>query len=617
MMSRFCDSEVVGRILAIVRQFSALVIVIYTVISCVSVDVHAETCTLRRLTLQPMLQDEDFSPVISIQIDGKPRKLLLDTGGFWSMIAPQAAEGHTPRKAAFGSLLGTQGISLEKSVKLSSVQIGPALFSNAEFYLAPPDYFDVDGTLGANWLSNFDVEIDPVGNTASLFSKDHCKGQVVYWAHQDEAAIPFRLERYGNHIAVPLSLNGQTVMAMIDTGAPESVLSLDMARRLFGLGRDSPGMQEAGGSTDERGRTHQDYRYRFKSLEMGGIRFANPWIRVAEMAGGGPDMILGMHQLHALHLYFAYGEQTLYVTSARGDIAARKAAGTTGLSDPSDRINARDFRQAAFLAMEKDDTASAIAAIDTAIAIDPGYIAALLTRAAIHDARAEHDLSAQDFDRALAIDAGNPEIYVERATAEWDFGDRGKAIKDVELALQRDPSFLPGHLARISFDVDSGRRDQALADASTAIRLVPDKPDAYEMRAQIHASDGDYAGAFEDQTMVVKMRPKSSAALNNRCWFGAILGRLDDALDDCDAALEIDPSSASVLDSRAFINIKRGRWDRALKDYNAALNLKPTLASALYGRSLARQQGGDKNGAVSDVAAAEKLDPDIAKHFGK
>src|SRR6185503_15331452 len=78
--------------------------------------------------------------------------------------------------------------------------------------------------------------------------------------------------------------------------------------------------------TNRFGSTRTEYGYQFKSLTMGDIGFANPRI-VLTPSSGGADMILGMHHLHGLHLYFAYGQHKLYVTSARGDIAAQKEAG--------------------------------------------------------------------------------------------------------------------------------------------------------------------------------------------------------------------------------------------------------------------------------------------------
>src|SRR6185437_5374455 len=144
------------------------------------------------------------------------------------------------------------------------------------------------------------------------------------------------------------------------------------AKRLFDLTPDSPGMKVAEDGTDGYGRSHKIYRYQFASLDMGGIAFKNPRIMVADMADNGIDMILGMHQLHGLHLYFAYKEKKLYVTSARGDISAAGGA-PAGQSDPLARVNAAGLKDEAVAKLRKGDGDGALAMIEQALKSDPNY----------------------------------------------------------------------------------------------------------------------------------------------------------------------------------------------------------------------------------------------------
>lgn len=578
----------------------------------------ADECKLERLTETPMLQDDDYNPVISVVINDKASRVLLDTGGFWSMIAPEAAIGLTPRTSPVEARLGLQGLPMTKYVKQPSIQIGPAKIPNVEFFVAPQGYMQkLDATLGAEWLSQFDVEIDPVKNTVSLFSHDHCEGQVVHWQHEDLAVVPFQASKEdGGHIKVKLKLADKTVRVMIDTGASESFLSMRAARRLFDLTPDSPGMQAAEEVKDVHGRAHKLYRYQFSSLDMGGIAFKNPRIMVGDMADDDDDMILGMHQLHGLHLYFAYKEKNLYVTSARGDIAAGGSA-PSGRADPLGRVNAANARRDAFVKLDKGDADGALKLIEDALKMDPAYSDGYLSRADIHATRGERDLALKDYARALELDPDNLEVYVDRSRAEWGGGEKSQAIADVGAALHRNPDFLRGYTVRADYEARSKDWSSALADAGQVIRIEPMSGKGQALRAQIHAASGDYAAAYEDQTAAVKLQPKSAAELNNKCWFGAILGKFDDALDDCDSALDIAPNDPAALDSRGFVRLKKGQWDRAIKDYTAALEARPQMASSLYGRGLARQQKGDKPGADTDIAAAQKFDKNIAEHFGK
>jgi hypothetical protein len=61
---------------------------------------YAQDCTHAPLVELPMIPNDDGTPIVSILIDGKPSDVLLDTGGFWSLISPSFAR-------QFGSYRGT------------------------------------------------------------------------------------------------------------------------------------------------------------------------------------------------------------------------------------------------------------------------------------------------------------------------------------------------------------------------------------------------------------------------------------------------------------------------------------------------------------------------------
>lgn len=506
----------------------------------------------------PLEGNDIGSPVIKILVDDQPRRMLLDTGGFWSLIDPGIAGAYRHEKAPLSGLLGLKGIPLDTIVRVPSVQFGIVRFTKHEFYVAPSEYGSgIDGTLGADWLQGFDVEIDPARNMARLFVKDNCDGAVIYWPHEDAAELPIRMGR-DRRITIPVVLNGQELEALIDTGSSETYMSQRTAERLFGVTPESPGMQELSSRTDRHGSTQAAYRYQFKSLTMGDIGFANPWIVLTLGLSGGPDMILGMHHLHGLHLYFAYGQRKLYVTTGRGDIAAQKAAeGATQASatarsndsDPMARINAKNFLAEAAMALKKGDRTAAAAAIDKALSLDPSY----------------------------------PEIYLARAKLRFEQGDRAGAM----------------------------------ADTAESVARAPGDVDVLSARASIYANAGEYALAYADIDKVLHLNPPSAAALNGRCWFGAHLEKYEAALADCDAALKLDPHSPSTLDSRGYIYLKTARPDLAIAQYTKALKTNRDSASAYYGRALAEAQKGEKSDSEDDMATARKIDPDIDKHFGK
>lgn len=560
-------------------------------------------CDRTRIAELPMENHGERGPIVPVRIAGQMRRILLDTGGFASILDPSVIAGHSGHATSMPGVLGLGGVPLTKSARIDSVELAPSMPKSVDFLVGPPAYAGVDGTLGADVLRSIDLELDPVKGTASLFAPAHCGRGTIYWPHADETALPFILDPEDQHIFMTVRLNGQEINAMIDTGSPDSYLRTSEAANVFGLNETSPGMQPAGTRVSKRGTPQNYYRYRFSSLELGGLKLVDPWVIVAPSLK--VDMIVGMRQLHRLHLYFAFGEGTLYATRA----------GQAGDGpDPDARTRAQDLAESARAAREASDLVSAQAAIEDAVAADPSYAAAYDERARLHLAREEPRLARSDLVTAVRLDPHDIDAYRALAGVDLAAGDADTAQTEVAQAIrdnQGDPSAL---FLRATLASAGGRHEDALRDADAALALAPMRPQSYMSRSALYAAAGDYEKAYADVDHALRLRPKLPGALNDRCWFGALLGRLDDALDDCDDAIRLRPGSASFLDSRAFVQLRRGRFDEALADYDAALGIAPKAASSLYGRGLVKQRRGDTT-ATADLEAAKAIDPNIESHF--
>ncbi|HEY6578350.1 MAG TPA: aspartyl protease family protein, partial [Rhizomicrobium sp.] len=180
----------------------------------------------------------------------------------------------------------------------------------------------------------FDVDIDFAAKKLNLFSQDHCAGKVVYWAADAVTVVPMHVVNSG-HIMVPVTLDGHGFDAMLDTGSSHTHLSQESARNIFGLAPDSAGMAKVG-DFGPGGKTAV-YRHSFGALALQGITIGNPGVYIFEdllrtgmaqtphlgsrltdvdVSDGVTDMILGMSELQNLHVYIAYKEQKLYISSA-------------------------------------------------------------------------------------------------------------------------------------------------------------------------------------------------------------------------------------------------------------------------------------------------------------
>ena len=575
---------------------------------------RAAECTHAPLAELPMIANDDGTPVVSLKIDGTPRQVLLDTGGFWSLIDPSIAKGYRHHRSRIVGQLGLQGIPLTQAITVPSIEIGGDEIPDVDFFEGPPGYIPTAATLGANWLASWDVEIDPAARKARFFPPTHCRDEIARWPHSDLAELPVTIDPGQRLVSIPLELDGQQVRALIDTGSPETFLSARAAKALFGIEPDPSALQT---QVDRTGRSREIYRHRFHTLKMGGIAFKDPWLVIAPMAGNNPDMILGMHDLSSLHLYFAYGEHRLYASTVRGDQAARAGIASAATGGTVDITNVRDYVLTAEDALKRKDYEGSMAALNAALRADPGNVEAYLERAQLFGLEGRHDRAFDDANRAVTLAPENALGFVMRSELEGLAGDHDNALADASRAIALDPKSEMAYAARAEAYAAKGEWDRAMQDSGAAIRIAPSSVVGYLARSHIYELSGDYAHALDDADRAVHIEPKSAIALNARCWNGAILARLDMALDDCNAAVALRPYSAEILDSRAFVNLQAGKYAMALADYNAALAINPRFASSLYGRGLAKQKSGDPTGGRIDIATAQTIDPRITQHFGK
>jgi predicted aspartyl protease len=119
---------------------------------------------------------------------------------------------------------------------------------------------------------------------------------------------------------------------MLDTGASWTLLGWRDASVIFGIDRESPGVEAGGMVGTFDGARMPASKFRFHTLDIGGIAFHDPQVLLTEQHQMGaetrgsamsqaeldrPTLVLGMSELTKLHLYIAYGERVLYVTPAK------------------------------------------------------------------------------------------------------------------------------------------------------------------------------------------------------------------------------------------------------------------------------------------------------------
>jgi predicted aspartyl protease len=294
--------------------------------------------------------------LVPASFNGAPMQMLLDTGGGISSVSQKTVKALnlSPHEVAVKTL-DMRGNASQRAVRLDEFALGAVKGKGVDLMVLPDPDAQFDGLLAGDILEGYDVELNFVTRKVNLFSPDHCEGKVIYWPATALAVVPFTMSHpaRGNpnepvsimhnlpdtHIRVPVTLDGKTFSAIVDTGASITTMSAATAKSAFGVAADSPGAVTIAPNNPRFG-------YVFHSLAFEGIAVTNPHVliypdligkndpdntntadsRITRVDDGlGPDLTIGMDVLKRLHLYIAYRERKLYITPP--DQPAPPAAG--------------------------------------------------------------------------------------------------------------------------------------------------------------------------------------------------------------------------------------------------------------------------------------------------
>ncbi len=275
--------------------------------------------------------------VVPVTINGAGYGFLVDTGGYVSTLSPGvvAELGLVSAPLERGhEMYMTDGTVLDTFVTVDDLELGAEKSRGVRFVVQPQtsragiEHFA--GTLGPDFLHNFDLDFDFGNRKLNLFPPGQCGG--AYWS-PDAVAVPFRTDG-ANHIIVPAKLDGVQTTAVIDTGASHTVMSQELANRAFHLAPGA-GLTKLEGAGD---RSLVQYAHSFNVLALNGVEFDDLTVfimpdemaksvlsrhefKMADRIPKGPAMnaypvIIGMDQLRKTHFYVDYKNQMLYFTAA-------------------------------------------------------------------------------------------------------------------------------------------------------------------------------------------------------------------------------------------------------------------------------------------------------------
>ena len=526
--------------------------------------------------------------VAKIGINGQQVPMTIDSGAFFSVLTPAAAEQLKlkRRELPFGfQITGLTGTVQDPYMTVvEKLTLSAGELPNVEFVVGGNEVgAGTMGLLGRNFLSMADIEYDLAhGMIRLIFPQGDCKeDQYAYWAGE-QPVVDLPLLRDGHDPKRPAlrtraRVNDYDLRVLFDTGA-SSMLSLSAASRA-GITREqmTPAGKMGGlgtGSADA-------WTAPLKRFVLGGEQVSDVRMRIGEFSDGDFDMLLGIDFFLAHRIYVSKSLKRMYFTHNGGPV----------------------------FALSRMEMPGASAAVE-----DPSLDAAgYLRRGAASAARKDYAAALADLDRACAMAPEQADCFVQRSRVHLQLRQGSLALKDLNTALAIDPAQPDALLTRASMRGPHGG-EAALADLQTLDRTLPSQAHARLAMARMYLTLEKPAEALAQWAQWIPSHKTDAGlpdALNARCWTRMRLGvELDAALEDCNKAVKAEPKDAAYLDSRAWLRLRRGELGDALSDFDQAIKLQPDQAMSLYGRSILRARLGAPT-AQADLEAARKLRPAV------
>ncbi|MBI3367643.1 MAG: retroviral-like aspartic protease family protein, partial [Burkholderiales bacterium] len=537
-------------------------------------------------------------PIASLTLNGTEVPLLVDSGAFFSMLSESTATqlGLPLRNLPRGMRIdGYTGRIDAMMTRVETVGLLGVQLSRVDFVVGGNELgAGIMGLLGRNILSIADTEYDLARGVVRLsFPKGDCaETNFAHWAGE-APVIEAPLEethRTDTAIRVQVKINGKRTKALLDTGAPQTALTLNAARRAGIEEGDLTPYGRTGGAGEGQAKS---WTGRVAVFELGGEKITNSRLRVDDVDSSDHGIVLGLDYFLSHRIYVARSQQKIYATWNGG--ATFALARTTK--------GEYDARYAALPQDVSKDDADALA-----------------RRGAAAIAAGDHQRALEDLNRACELAPGVAEYFFTRARLHLAMRQAGPALGDLDQALRLDPTLAEARYRRARLHASLGNRQSAQVDM---VQLDASLPPSSHLRADIaefYASFGQVDEALRQFDLWVNTHrndARLASVLNSRCWMRARLNiELPLALKDCEQAVDIDDGASAYRDSLGWIYLRLGDASRARKAFDGAIKLEARPFS-LYGRALAHRRLNDMASSEQDLAAARKAKPSIDEDVRK
>jgi tetratricopeptide (TPR) repeat protein len=255
------------------------------------------------------------------------------------------------------------------------------------------------------------------------------------------------------------------------------------------------------------------------------------------------------------------------------------------------------------------DTARARIAYDSTIVKQPGFVMGWLGRGALNLEDGKPAAAIADLERARTMEPGYHPIFLTMTKAHLKMGNLELAEENAYTASRLEPEDAESHFLLGESKLRAGKYSQADLDFMAAAKLDKKLSEAFFKRAICHDSIADYQGARKYYTAAIGRNKTMKAAYlgRHRTWLQGPKPKAAKAISDLSMAIKIDRDDASTYLKRADLYLNALEFQKAMQDYAMVIKKQPQNTSALYGLGLAKFGEGNRKGACDEWMKAAAL----------
>jgi predicted aspartyl protease len=285
-------------------------------------------CKLAEMAKLP-LEIRGNQAFIPGKLRGEPIRVLVDTGAGRTMFDLSVVKkaGLSIEDAPYRAM-GLGGEMRLQQATFDDLEIGGMKVPTKRLLVNASGFRGAfAGLLGFDFFGKVDIELNFKAGEMKLFQPADCEGSVLaYWAPDKADSVDMLASKDG--IEIPVSINGATFRASLDTGAYTSVAGRKVAD-YFGL--ETSG---AGKSYGADNRALENAFHKFETFEIGAETIRNPTMRLSsgmatgfantgsrmEDRSGAVDVLLGFDFMRSHRIFVSNSQRRVYFTYEGGPV---------------------------------------------------------------------------------------------------------------------------------------------------------------------------------------------------------------------------------------------------------------------------------------------------------